>query len=78
MPVYFFTEAEGIGRVWPLVALATAGVLIGTVVGERVLQRVPEGEYYAGWQERTWDLHAAASGVAIDAKEKQRFLGRGS
>ena len=35
------------------------------------------GEYCAGWQERTWDLHAAAAGSAIDAGEKRRFFGKG-
>jgi hypothetical protein len=32
------------------------------------------GEYYAGWQERSWDLYAVASGAAVDAKEKQRYF----
>lgn len=42
MPVYFVVEAEGLVEIWPLIAVATAGVLAGTLAGERVLRRVPE------------------------------------
>lgn len=42
MPVYAFTEGPKVLGVWPLVLLATAGVVIGTLFGKRVLDRVPE------------------------------------
>ncbi len=31
-----------LARLWPFLAVATTGVLLGTVVGGRVLRRVPE------------------------------------
>jgi uncharacterized membrane protein YfcA len=42
MPAYFITQGEGIARIWTLVAVATAGAVIGTIVGERVLRGIPE------------------------------------
>jgi uncharacterized protein len=41
-PVYLWAQWQGVARNWPLVVLATVGVLIGTYAGERVLRRVPE------------------------------------
>jgi uncharacterized membrane protein YfcA len=42
MPVYLATEARALSEVWPLTAAATAGVVAGTLAGERLLRRVPE------------------------------------
>jgi uncharacterized membrane protein YfcA len=42
MPVYFVTQAEELAAAWPVIALATAGVVTGTLAGERLLRRVPE------------------------------------
>lgn len=42
LPVYLATQARQLGSLWPLVALATAGTVFGTIVGERVLRRIPE------------------------------------
>jgi uncharacterized membrane protein YfcA len=42
MPVYFVSQAEDLARAWSFIAVATAGVVMGTLVGERVLRRVPE------------------------------------
>src|SRR5439155_1538597 len=42
MPVYFATQGREIVGVWPAVAAATAGVLAGTLLGQRVLRRIPE------------------------------------
>ena len=42
MPAYFITQGGDIARIWSLVAVATAGAVIGTVVGERLLRRIPE------------------------------------
>lgn len=43
MPVYFITQAGRIaaGWQWPDVTALTAGVVIGTLAGERVLRRIP-------------------------------------
>jgi uncharacterized membrane protein YfcA len=41
MPVYFATQPHELARAWPLVGLATAGVLAGTLAGERFLWRIP-------------------------------------
>ena len=45
MPVYFIAQAEDLVRAWPLIAVATAGVVLGTLAGERVLRRIPEAVF---------------------------------
>jgi uncharacterized protein len=45
LPVYVLTHAGDIARAWPFVAAGTAGVIAGTLVGERVLRRVPENTF---------------------------------
>lgn len=45
MPVYFAAESNRIAAIWPLVAAATAGVVIGTIFGNRALQRLPEAYF---------------------------------
>jgi len=42
MPVYLATEWRDIVHIWPLVLTATAGVVVGTAVGARVLGRLPQ------------------------------------
>lgn len=42
MPVYLVVERSALFRIWPLIAIATAGALAGTVAGTRALSRVPE------------------------------------
>ena len=42
MPVYLATEWAALQGIWPLIAVATAGVVAGTLGGRRVLARVPE------------------------------------
>jgi uncharacterized membrane protein YfcA len=45
MPVYLFTEGEEIAKLWPALLTATIAACVGTVVGERVLRRIPEPIY---------------------------------
>jgi uncharacterized membrane protein YfcA len=45
MPVYFATQSAAIGRMWPLVLIAIAGTLAGTVFGVRALRRIPEAVF---------------------------------
>lgn len=42
MPVYLVMQHDEIWAIWPWVAWATIGVTIGTVLGSRVLTRIPE------------------------------------
>ena len=42
LPVYLAMQRREIAAIWPWVALATAGVTIGTVLGSRVLVGIPE------------------------------------
>jgi uncharacterized protein len=42
MPVYAVTAGRDLADAWPLIAIATAGVLVGTVAGGRLLRRIPE------------------------------------
>jgi uncharacterized membrane protein YfcA len=45
MPVYFLTQWNDIAAAWPYVLAATIGVVIGTLVGERLLRRIPEATF---------------------------------
>lgn len=45
LPVYVIIEREGLARVAGLVALATAGAVAGTLVGQRLLARIPESVF---------------------------------
>jgi uncharacterized membrane protein YfcA len=47
MPVYLVTEREGVIGIWIPVAIATIGVVIGTLVGRRALARIPETRFRA-------------------------------
>jgi uncharacterized membrane protein YfcA len=42
LPVYLATEWDGLQGLWPLIAIATAGVVAGTLAGARLLRGVPE------------------------------------
>jgi uncharacterized membrane protein YfcA len=42
MPVYAWTDGARLAAIAPLIALATSGVVFGTLVGHRVLAAVPE------------------------------------
>ena len=46
MPVYFVTMRDEMIRLWPLAAMATAGVVIGTLIGRRLLARIPEDQFH--------------------------------
>lgn len=42
LPVYLATEGREVAAIWPLPAVATVGVIVGTLAGERGLRRIPE------------------------------------
>ena len=42
MPVYFAAEHDRISQLLPIVLVATAGVVAGTLLGARLLKRIPE------------------------------------
>lgn len=42
LPVYFATQGDAILASWRVVAVATAGVLLGTIFGAGLLRRIPE------------------------------------
>ena len=42
VPVYLITYGREIAAVWPIILAAMLGVCVGTLVGERVLRRIPE------------------------------------
>ena len=42
MPVYLFTEGSRLVELWPVILVATVGALVGTILGGRLLRRVPE------------------------------------
>lgn len=45
MPVYLVAERSGLLQIWPLIAIATVGVVIGTLTGMRVLRHVPDRQF---------------------------------
>uniref|UniRef100_A0A7C2P279 Probable membrane transporter protein n=1 Tax=Schlesneria paludicola TaxID=360056 RepID=A0A7C2P279_9PLAN len=46
MPVYLATQGAAVWNLWPVLATATAGCLVGTVAGERLLRTIPERVYH--------------------------------
>ena len=45
VPVYLAVESAALVRMWPVVAVATVGVVAGTFLGETLLARVPETKF---------------------------------
>lgn len=45
LPVYLASQGEEMFALWPFLLAATVGTLFGTLVGERLLRRLPEGLY---------------------------------
>jgi uncharacterized membrane protein YfcA len=45
VPVYVVTETAAITGMWPMLVVATIGVVIGTLFGETLLARVPEQKF---------------------------------
>ncbi len=46
MPVYFAMDRDAVLAIWPAVAFATAGVVAGTLLGKRLLSKVPEAWFH--------------------------------
>jgi uncharacterized membrane protein YfcA len=42
LPIYVWTEWRTLTGLWPQILIAVAGVLLGTLVGVRMLRRIPE------------------------------------
>jgi uncharacterized membrane protein YfcA len=45
MPVYLVVERAALLQMWPLILLATAGVVTGTLLGNRLLAKIPESAF---------------------------------
>jgi hypothetical protein len=60
MPVYAVTAGAALLPLWPSIAIATAGVLAGTVLGTRMLRHIPEALF-----RRLVALLVLALGVAL-------------
>jgi uncharacterized membrane protein YfcA len=45
MPLYLITTGSAILAIWPTVAIGTAGVVAGTLLGNRLLSRIPEATF---------------------------------
>jgi uncharacterized protein len=45
MPVYFVTYGEELRQMTTAIVVSSAGVIAGTLFGQRVLQRIPEGVF---------------------------------
>lgn len=42
MPIYLATQGVALMSVWPWIVAATIGVVVGTVIGNRVMSRIPD------------------------------------
>lgn len=42
VPVYLASQWAQIASIWPFILVATAGVIIGTVGGKKILEKIPE------------------------------------
>jgi len=60
MPVYVATQGREMWSIWMWIALASVGVCVGTVIGNRTLARIPEV-----WFERLLAIVLAALGVVM-------------
>ncbi len=45
MPVYFVTEGKDLLNIWPLVAIATAGCVVGTMAGKKLLSCISDKQF---------------------------------
>jgi uncharacterized protein len=45
LPVYVLTQGGKIALIWPQVLIATAGVVLGTLLGEHVLARMSQAVF---------------------------------
>ncbi|HWB10258.1 MAG TPA: sulfite exporter TauE/SafE family protein [Pirellulales bacterium] len=45
MPVYLYSEGRQVITLWPELTTATAGAVVGTLIGSRLLKRIPETIY---------------------------------
>ena len=45
MPVYLATQGAEVASLWPVLVVCTVAAIVGTVVGERLLRRIPEPIY---------------------------------
>ena len=48
MPVYFASSGSRLAEVWPVILLASIGVVVGTLAGRSALARIPEARFRAG------------------------------
>jgi hypothetical protein len=60
MPVYLFTSWGTLGPLWPSIAIASLGVLAGTLLGGRLLRHIPERLF-----RRLVSLLVLALGIAL-------------
>jgi uncharacterized membrane protein YfcA len=63
VPVYLATQQSEMAAMWPWIALATAGVFVGTILGSRALTWIPDV-----WFRRVLALVLAALGTAMIAR----------
>jgi uncharacterized membrane protein YfcA len=60
MPVYFITEHERMFSAWPVIVDGIVGVVLGTLIGERLLRKIPEKAF-----RRTVSAILVAIGVSL-------------
>jgi uncharacterized protein len=63
MPIYFYTHGSQLPGMMTAITIATAGVIAGTLLGGRVLQRIPEAAF-----RRVVAVLLAVLGVALLAR----------
>ena len=62
VPVYMATEGREVAALWPILIIATIGVVIGTVIGIQILPRLRDQTF-----RRTVAILLASLGVSMIA-----------
>ena len=60
LPIYLASQHDEMLMRWPAIAIATAGVVLGTLIGSRTLAHVPDA-----WFRRVLAVTLAALGIAM-------------
>jgi uncharacterized membrane protein YfcA len=54
VPVYLATQWSEIASIWQFILIATIGVIIGTLGGKKILEKLPESVFKKQWQLLFW------------------------
>jgi hypothetical protein len=73
MPAYFITEHERMFSAWPVIVDGIAGVVLGTLIGERLIRKIPEKLSDEQFLRFSWPLVYGFSPPRHDETAKPRL-----